>query len=967
MMMHAMSWLRFGCASFQCFPAIRVGILAVVGAIVATAAAAREPILQLETGGHMSLVRSLVFTPDGQLITAGDDKTIRIWDPTTGNTLGILRGEISEGHAGKIYALAVSPDGRWLAAGGRIREGEGGSHPIRLYDLKSRRLAALLVGHNGAVLSLDFSSDGRRLLSGGTDDLAIVWDVARRQAVLRLAGHEGDVNSARFTRDGAKVATASDDLTVRLWQLSDGAAVGILRGHADKVISLAISPLNGTIASGGFDGIIQLWDGKTGNPIRRLVRQKTEVMGLTFAPNGRTLLSGTGGKPYDVRIHDVASGNETAVHHGHDSLVLAVAMSPDGQLAATGGGSNNEVRLWNPRNGKLIRTLSGVGRAIWSVGFSMDGRQIAWGGTPAAGSPYAQAPLEFSLRLPSGDRATGVPKPLAAGDGRAFRKAVAQQGRLTLRHKAGGNFGYYANLDVLSDGIVKTTIPRSEADGYSHNAYTLSPDGRMIVAGGGHGWLTAYDIQGRRLGEFVGHTGDVWSVAISPDGRLLLSGSDDQTVRLWNIATRENIATLFHARNGEWVLWTPQGFFSASPDGDDHVGWHINQGEAREARFVTAGQLKRHFYRPDIVRNALLKRSAQNAVGESRSTRFALDELFQRAPPEFQIVAPATGVSVPSSPLPLKLRFASGPEPVQSIDITVNERRIRAEITQTAAGERTLQVPLAHGANSIRIEASNAVGRSSKTVKVTLQGKGELERRGTLYLVSIGVDAYPNFPGRDLRFAGIDAREIHKRLLARAGPLHESAAGVLLAKGGDAEPTAENIRIALSQLKQAGPRDTVVIFLAGHGVNDGSDYLFLPTDAALKEKVWKRKSVVDWKLLQDVMENTQGRRLMLVDTCHSGNAFNARLVKDAADASITVFAATDADTLAQERSALGHGVFTHSVLRGLDGDADQVADRLVQMRELRDFVAKRVLKLTNGVQAPTFHLSGNGDTVVAQF
>lgn len=966
-MMHAMSRLRIGCASLLFLQVIRVGILAGLGLLIVSAAAAKEPILQLETGGHMSLVRSLVFTPDGQLITAGDDKTIRIWDPATGNTLGVLRGEINEGHAGKIYALAISPDGRWLAAGGRIQEGEGGSHPIRLYDLKSRRMVALLVGHNGAVLSLDFSSDGRRLLSGGTDDVAIVWDIARRQAVLRLAGHEGDVNSARFTRDGARVATASDDLTVRLWRLADGAAVGILRGHADKVISLAISPLDGTIASSGFDGIIQLWDGKTGNPLRRLVRQSTEVMGLTFAPDGRTLLSGTGGKPYDVRIRDVVSGNETAVHRGHDSLVLAVAISPDGRMVATGGGSNNEVRLWNPRTGKLVRALSGVGRAIWSVGFSKDGRSIAWGGTPAVGSPYAQAPLEFSLRLPIGERATGVPKPLASADSLTFRQAVAQQGRLALRHKAGGNFGYYANLDILSDGVVKTTIPRSEADGYSHNAYTLSPDGRMIVAGGGHGWLTAYDIQGRRIGEFVGHTGDVWSVAISPDGRLLLSGSDDQTIRLWNIAKQENIATLFHARNGEWVLWTPQGYFAASPDGDEHVGWHINQGETRAARFVTAGQLKRHFYRPDIVRSALMKRSAQNAVGEAAQSRFALDELFQRAPPEFQIVAPIDGASVPTSPLPLKLRFASGPDPVKSIDITINERRVRAEITETAAGERTLQLPLARGENSIRIEAANAVGRGTKTVKVTLQGEGELERRGTLYLVSIGVDAYPNFPGRDLRFAGIDAREIHRRLLARAGPLHESAAGVLLAKGGDAAPTAENIRTALSQLKQAGPRDTVVIFLAGHGVNDGADYLFLPTDAALKEKTWQRKSVVDWKLLQDVLENTQGRRLMLVDTCHSGNAFNSRLVKDAADASISVFAATDADTLAQERSTLGHGVFTHSVLRGLDGDADQVADRLVQMRELRDFVSKRVLKLTNGVQAPTFHLSGDGDTVIAQF
>lgn len=931
------------------------------------AAFAKEPILQLETGGHMSLVRSLVFTPDGRLISAGDDKTIRIWDPATGKTLGILRGQIGEGHAGKVYALAVSPDGRWLAAGGRMREGQGGSHPIRLYDLKSRKLVTQLIGHQGAVLSLDFSPDGKRLLSGGTDDMAIVWDVGRSEPVFRLTGHKGDVNAARFTRDATQVVTGSDDMTVRLWRLSDGAAVGILRGHGDKVISLAISPKNGVIASGGFDGIIQLWDGRTGAPLRRLARQDTEVLGLSFSPDGDSLLSGSGGRPYEVRIRDMATGADRSVHRGHDSLVLATAISPDGRLAATGGGSNNEIRLWNPRTGKLVRALSGAGRAIWAVGFSEDGRSVAWGGTPTTGSPYARAPLEFVLRLPRGERATGEPKPLPSDRRQEFRRAQIRHGELTLRHRAGGDFGYYANLDVLAGGSAVATIPRGEADGYSHNAYGFTPNGRTIIAGGGHGWLTAYDRQGRRVGDFVGHTGDIWALAVSPDGRLLLSGSDDQTVRLWNIATRENIATLFHARDGQWVLWTPQGYFAASPKGDEHVGWHINQGEARAARFVTAGQLKRHFYRPDIVRQALLKRSARNAVHGAEKTRFALDELFRRAPPDFTIAAPTPGAAVPRSPLPVTLRFASGPEPVEQIVVTVNGRRVRSEIASGAAGEQTLQVPLSGGANRIRIESVNAVGRSARTFDVTLQGRGELEKRGTLYLVSIGVDAYPNFPGRDLRFAGVDAREIHKRLLARAGPLHEAAAGVLLSKGGDAAPTAENIRAALSQLKRAGPRDTVVIFLAGHGINDGADYLFLPTDAALKDKRWQRKSVVDWKLLQEVLQNTQGRRVMLVDTCHSGNAFNARLVKDAADASINVFAATDAETLAQEQSKLGHGVFTHAVLQGLDGDADQVADRLVQMGELRDFVTKRVRTLTNGVQAPTFHLSGNGQSVFAQF
>jgi uncharacterized caspase-like protein len=188
----------------------------------------------------------------------------------------------------------------------------------------------------------------------------------------------------------------------------------------------------------------------------------------------------------------------------------------------------------------------------------------------------------------------------------------------------------------------------------------------------------------------------------------------------------------------------------------------------------------------------------------------------------------------------------------------------------------------------------------------------------------------------------------------------------LLVSDGDIPPTKANIEDALLAFRDARPEDTVVLFLASHGVNEGPDYLMIPEDAQLTGAgYWRPSSVVKWSVLQQALQEAQGSRIMFVDTCHASGAYNARLVKDAADANIVVFSATDKDTEAQETPTLGHGVFTYALSQGLNGRADSRKQGLVNILALADYVSEEVRRMTHAEQEPVFSASGVKNFVVA--
>jgi uncharacterized caspase-like protein len=276
---------------------------------------------------------------------------------------------------------------------------------------------------------------------------------------------------------------------------------------------------------------------------------------------------------------------------------------------------------------------------------------------------------------------------------------------------------------------------------------------------------------------------------------------------------------------------------------------------------------------------------------------------------------------------------------------------------------------LANGRNVVRIVARSSTDLVGETkLEITQNGEGLLDKRDHLFLIAIGVDKYPSLPKTcgpkqdascDLTYAGADAKAFAETAAREMGRQHRHIVKRVLfnGAGGDLEPTVGNIMDALDVLRETGDSDTVAVFIAGHGFSDPhSGYQFLPTNARRgSHDNLASSTVISWIALENAIQSAKGRRLLFIDTCRSGNAYNARLIKDASDGGIVAYSATNMQQDAIELPTLGHGAFTNALIKGLKGAADLAQEKEVRLFDLGSYLEREVRKLTNGRQTPDFY------------
>jgi WD40 repeat protein len=955
------------------------------------------PMLEIDGQGHTSKVRALLFSHDGHfVVSAGYDKTVRVWSTSSGELVRTIRGENGEGPGGRIYAAALSDGDQFLAVGGWLgkyaKTGGGNrndAHQIRVLDFYSGNTVRVLAGHSDVVLSLAFSRHGRRLVSGGADRMARVWDASTGRIDLTLGGHSDGVSAVAFAPDDSAVATASLDKTVRLWDVTSGRLIASLSGHGAPVQAVAFTPDGRYLLSGSMDRTIRMWDARTGAFLKVLAQQGSGVSSLSITPDGRRVVTGCADGEFVNNVFSIPDGRPAARFTGHDNIVLATAISPNGRWAASAGGSDHSIALWDIDRGTAQVRMAGHGATVWSVGFGADDRTIAFGNRfdQKGYSDYQMnGPLEHRFTLGLGGQSMGIGADLSSDNG--FVRARTQAGSLSLRTPTGRED---ANLELWDGGNLQCKITRDSTSGFDHRSYTLTPDAGLIVSGGANGTLVSYDARtGYKRRDFVGHTGDVLAVAVSPSGRYLVSGSNDQTVRIWNLASGALLSTIFHSRNGQWIAFTPAGYYASSAYGDAYVGWHVNRGPAQTAGYFAASSLSGPFRTEAVVANYIetggdMDRSIALAnqtlpEGQAPITYHRFEDLPQFAPPSVYMMNPGVNVQVSSDRLEVTAKaYAGTGEPITEIYFLVNGRRVDERWWQNVGRPRlqndgrlaeiTAVVPLVQALNRISVVVKNRLATSEpETIEARrLGGAGGVEKilRPNLYVLSIGISHYDSGGGLPaLRFADADARSVSDVLTKQAGKLYGRVQARTLT---EAQASRSNVLEGLRWLKSnATQSDVAVIFLAGHAVTDQrAAYYFLPYGgkvAALDA------TGVRWTEFQSVLDGLPSKVVLMADTCHSGSITGtgerARGVRTSdltaalratitAGSGVVVMTASTGAEQSFESDKWSHGAFTKAVLEGIAGKADYDKDHAVYVSELDHYVTSRVQRLTEGRQHPT--------------
>ncbi|MDZ4164522.1 MAG: caspase family protein [Smithellaceae bacterium] len=926
---------------------------AITGSALQAAEPPKEPILKIETAMHTAKIGRIGVDAENRfLVTASEDKTVRVWELPSGRLLTVLRPPAGPDNEGKIFAVAISPDGKTVACGGWTGWDWDGKASIYLFDRATGEMTRRIEGLPNVITHLSYSPDG------------------------------------------AYLAAALGGAGIRVFRAANGALIGEDKDYGDSY-SIVFDQAN-RIAAASFDGYIRLYAPPGAQGLRLLAKEKApggkQPFSLAFSPDGTKLVACF----YDSTRVDVLSAKNLSFLYSPDTggvnngYLISVAFSSDGRHLYAAGGYHNgnqcPIFAWESAGKGERRELAGASNTINDILPLKAGGIVYGAGDPAFGvidKSHARVLFQTAQIADYRSLLNGF-KLSPDGKKVSFGYEVAGKSPATFDMEARALIPDQDAQGLFSPdttGLNITDWNNSTAPKLNGRALKLRQHetsfslavapGKDSFLLGTHFYLRYFDQHGHEKWQ-ISVPDAAWSVNIARDGQLCAAAFGDGTIRWYRVADGKELLAFFpHNDRKRWILWSASGYYDASPGGEELIGWHINNGKDKAADFFPASRFRSTYYRPDIIAKILPTGNESEAVrfaNEDAGRKTQKAELGKILPPVVTILSPLDSETLtqPEVTITYMVR-SSSPEPITIIRALIDGRPARQErglkIVGKGTQEETLKITIPEKDCEISLIAENRFAASEPaTVRVLYRGKTksaeEFVVKPKLYVLAVGVSLYQD-KSLTLQFAAKDAKDFAQAMEKQKGGLYRDVQVRLLT---DALATRDEVMDGLDWIqKETTAKDVAMVFIAGHGVNDPTgNYYFLPGNVDT-EKL-KRTGVV-FSDIKNTLNSLAGKALFFMDTCHSGNVMGSRraqtditgLVNELASAEngVVVFASSTGKQYSLEDASWGNGAFTKALVEGLSGKADYTGKGKITINMLDLYISEKVKELTGGKQTPT--------------
>lgn len=923
----------------------------------------QAPMLRVETGMHTASIREIsVDDACSLIVTASNDKTVRLWSLPDLKLLRIFRTPIGNGHEGKAFSVALSPKGRYVAIGGwDAQYSVDRGMRVYLFDALTGELVRRLGKFTSPIYNLTFSNDGQYLAATLGGRLGVrIWETDGWRMVGSDRKYRGDSYGAVFGPDNS-LYTTSFGGTIRKYSGPDFRLVATARGKASKEsFGIAIDPSGRKIAIGYHDNpYVDVYNASDlthkFTPDTQGMTTRGSLISVAWSDDGRRLYAGgtywdRASRTRPFRIwNNGGRGVGKNVPGTRDTIMGLQACGNELAVAASDpafGLVTNNGRRKVSWKGSVVANMYGKRGNHFTV--SDDGTRIRFGLAYQSRNPVILDVLAASL-VDAPKRLTGLHRPVN------YHPQIKN----------------WDNRFVPEINKKKIKLDKHELS----REISVRPGNKGIILGAN--WsIRSFDMFGTQLWRFQ-TPATVGGINVTRSGDIFVATFNDGTIRWYRVSDGKELMAFFvNAKDRRWVIWTPKGYYMASPGGEDLVGWHLNQSWNQPADFFPSSRFRDRYYRPDIVKNVLKYLDEDDAIYEANKKsrrRENKEDLRKRLPPIIHIHSPSDNSEFSEDTLSLEysLRSPSGFD-VTKVDVLLDGRPIDKKMLESYTVPEPGRVglirlkPPARNVKLTLIAHTKHAASEAESLELQWKGRRAPQSNGDiskpkLYALLIGVSDYKN-PDYKLRYAAKDAEDFANVLKQQEGGVYRE---VVIKKLTNKQATAGNIRDALDWLEgEVTSRDVGLLFLAGHGVTDLKQrFYYLPHDGN-PDKL--RRTAIPQADIKSVISSLAGKALMFIDACHSAGSFGSEQTRglslvdvngivnelSSAENGVVMFASSTGRQLSIEDERWENGAFTEALLEGFSGKADYNQNNAISIKELDLWLSERVKELTNKRQHP---------------